>query len=115
MQSTAIFIILTYLIQFCWAGSEPLLHPHNLSKRYLVYPYGGTFKFILSIAIPIEIGSKQSLAYSINYQFQYPLPKNLSDFDMKWVTNLKERRKRRLINIPQQTIFYSSVEDALTR
>ncbi|XP_044739690.1 uncharacterized protein LOC123301027 [Chrysoperla carnea] len=107
-----LILFIVILFSFCNATIE---------KRALVYPVGGTYKVITAIAIPIEIGTKQALSYSINFQFQYVLPQNFSQLSQndEWFTEVSTKRRKRnkrvLETISQQKILYMTIERELNR
>uniref|UniRef100_A0A6P7G1X2 Uncharacterized protein LOC114336716 n=1 Tax=Diabrotica virgifera virgifera TaxID=50390 RepID=A0A6P7G1X2_DIAVI len=75
MRGFCYIMILTFFIQFYDINS--LKHKHR-SKRYLVYPYGGSFKIVIGIGIPVKLGSKQSMAIGWNLQMQYAVAQNIT-------------------------------------
>ncbi|CAG9853914.1 unnamed protein product [Phyllotreta striolata] len=49
-------------------------------KRFIVQPRGGTYKLVLGLAIPVKLGSKQSMGFSWNMQIQYSQATNVSQY-----------------------------------
>ncbi|GJQ83488.1 hypothetical protein Trydic_g19280 [Trypoxylus dichotomus] len=48
------------------------------TKRWLVYPGGGQAKVVMGIAWPIPLGLKQKMSCSVNFQYEGPVPTNIS-------------------------------------
>ncbi|XP_069696627.1 uncharacterized protein [Periplaneta americana] len=46
--------------------------------RTLVYPKGATYKFNIGMGFPVDL-PKKILSFSMNFQFQYTLPRNVSE------------------------------------
>ncbi|XP_030761997.1 uncharacterized protein LOC115886832 [Sitophilus oryzae] len=85
------------------------------SKRYLLFPYQGTFKTVYSFAIPWKLGPKQEMGVGWNFQFQYPLPYNTTS-----ISNFPEisRKTRNIANYNIQdtndrALLYQGIEKLL--
>ncbi|XP_033338282.1 uncharacterized protein LOC117227276 [Megalopta genalis] len=77
----------------------------------LVYPFGGNYKLLIGIAIPVQL-SGRTLVYGQNIQFQYSLPDNATFF-----TNFFEgsSRRRRNVDWNERTAVYDILESELDR
>ncbi|XP_018335153.1 uncharacterized protein LOC108744052 [Agrilus planipennis] len=85
-------------------------------KRYvLVYPYGGTYKMVLGIAVPIQIGTRQSLTYAINFQFQYPVAQNITQLQSGFPPSFSRsfRTKREILWDEDRSLIYEGLEKVL--
>ncbi|XP_046750325.1 uncharacterized protein LOC124413649 [Diprion similis] len=80
----------------------------------LVEPYGGTFKLIIGIGIPIALPGR-SLVYGQNMQFQYPLPTNATFFTNLFSTSSSSGRRRRSSSRYERQIAYSMLEQQFDR
>ncbi|XP_015110334.1 uncharacterized protein LOC107036714 [Diachasma alloeum] len=89
-------------------GSEQVLHPPPL-----VYPFGGTIKLLVGIAVPISLGGR-ILVYGQNLQFQYALPQNATFFT-DYFTSLTKRRRRSTSSEYQRKLFYEFLEEEMSR
>ncbi|XP_043589146.1 uncharacterized protein LOC122570638 [Bombus pyrosoma] len=58
----------------------------------LVYPFGGIFKLVVGMAVPVQL-SGQILVYGQNFQFQYMLPDNATFFTNFFQTSSQRRRR----------------------
>ncbi|XP_078052394.1 uncharacterized protein LOC144478414 [Augochlora pura] len=77
----------------------------------LVYPFGGNFKLLIGVAIPVQL-SGRTLVYGQNIQFQYSLPDNATFF-----TNFFEgaSRRRRNVDWNERTAVYDILKSELDR
>ncbi|XP_046488443.1 uncharacterized protein [Neodiprion pinetum] len=80
----------------------------------LVEPYGGTFKLIIGVGIPIAIPGR-TLVYGQNMQFQYPLPTNATFFTNLFSPSSTTRRRRRSSSHYEREIAYSMLEQQFDR
>ncbi|XP_076258367.1 uncharacterized protein LOC143195258 [Rhynchophorus ferrugineus] len=84
-------------------------------KRYLLYPFSGTFKTVYSFAIPWKLGPKQDMGVGWNFQFQYPLPYNTTAIT-NFPTLSRENRNRRDTAenpVSDRAMFYEGIERLL--
>ncbi|XP_076283262.1 uncharacterized protein LOC143210357 [Lasioglossum baleicum] len=86
-------------------------------KRQLLYPpplvnpFGGTFKLLIGVAVPVQIPGR-TLVYGQNIQFQYSLPDNATFF-----TNFFEglSRRRRNAGWNERAAVYDILKSELDR
>ncbi|XP_076238431.1 uncharacterized protein LOC143181742 isoform X2 [Calliopsis andreniformis] len=78
----------------------------------LVNPFGGTFKLIVGLAVPVQL-SGRILVYGQNMQFQYTLPDNATFFANFF--DGSSRRQRRNISWNERTPIYDMVQQELDR
>ncbi|KZC06089.1 PREDICTED: uncharacterized protein LOC107194406 [Dufourea novaeangliae] len=95
-------------------GSSSEKHREKRQLLYpppLVYPFGGNFKLIVGLAVPVQL-SGRILVYGQNIQFQYALPDNATFF-----TNIFEGSSRRRRNAywNERTPVYDILERELDR
>ncbi|XP_050293340.1 uncharacterized protein LOC126733917 [Anthonomus grandis grandis] len=119
MEKSSIIFTLTIILQLlCYLvlGNEE----HHRQKRYLLFPFQGTFKTVYSFAIPWKLGPKQEMGVGWNFQFQYPLPYNTTSISSyPSIISRKNRDKRDSElpddNVSDRAIFYQGVENLLDR
>ncbi|XP_077290261.1 HDC15381 [Arctopsyche grandis] len=122
--SVIVGVLSTYwlLCRYCsdandFSGIDDL---HHREKRNLplVFPLGGTFKLLLGWAIPIKNPANVSLVFGFNFQFQYPVPPNITFFDKYFPYVNVARRKRDvetdLVQYEQERrVLYHSLENSM--
>ncbi|KAG5878630.1 hypothetical protein JTB14_030693 [Gonioctena quinquepunctata] len=81
------------------------------SKRYVFFPYGGSFKIVIGIGTPVKLGMKQSMAIGWNLQMQYALPTNVTQVE-NYPPTYTGRRKREVEEC-DRSLIYRGVEDVL--
>ncbi|ENN72348.1 hypothetical protein HUJ04_006821 [Dendroctonus ponderosae] len=109
LQNSVLGFILLMLLSGLYG--EKILHR---DKRYLVFPFQGTFKTVYSFAVPWKLGPKQEMGVGWNFQFQYALP-NSTDVLTNYPPSIS--RETRDINdevvLSDRKIFYDGVESML--
>ncbi|CAH2004315.1 unnamed protein product [Acanthoscelides obtectus] len=85
---------------------------HSRTKRYLVFPRGGSFKIVIGIGIPVKLGTMQSMAIGWNFQAQYMLPQNITQ--LQSYPPVVGRRKRDGEKNDRE-LFYTALEKILDR
>ncbi|XP_012257670.2 uncharacterized protein LOC105686951 [Athalia rosae] len=80
----------------------------QLPSPILVQPFGGVFKFIIGMGIPITVGERLVI-YGQNVQFQYPLPTNASYFTNYFSSTSPKRRRRSTSNY-ERSLAYAMLE-----
>ncbi|KAL1506606.1 hypothetical protein ABEB36_005935 [Hypothenemus hampei] len=107
-------LFLVFLVQFHLLTSVQI---HHRQKRYLLFPFQGTFKTVLSFAIPWKLGPKQEMGVGWNFQFQYPLPYNTTAFSNYPPTLSRSARDKRDSSeiMSDRAMFYRGVESFLER
>ncbi|CAH1980002.1 unnamed protein product [Acanthoscelides obtectus] len=83
---------------------------HSRTKRYLVFPRGGSFKIVIGIGIPVKLGTMQSMAIGWNFQAQYMLPQNITQ--LQSYPPVVGRRKRDGEKNDRE-LFYTALEKIL--
>ncbi|XP_066252247.1 uncharacterized protein [Euwallacea similis] len=95
------------------------LQAHHREKRYLLFPFQGTFKTVYSFALPWKLGPKQEMGVGWNFQFQYPLPYNttaISNYPPSLSRNSRDKRELdEGMMLSDRAVFYSAVEDFLDK
>ncbi|KAF5299303.1 hypothetical protein FQA39_LY02476 [Lamprigera yunnana] len=66
-------------------------------RSFFLLPNGGLFKLVLGVAIPVQLGLKQSMAYGLNFQFQYIGAQNYSQLQVypPIISRNRERRQEK--------------------
>lgn len=109
------------------------------SKRFVVFPFGGTFKvtvnyervsaqwiyvvldpmpqLVIGIGIPVKLGSRQSMAIGWNFQYQYATAQNVTQLETyPPIISSRSRDKREERGpISDRELAYSGVESLLNR
>ncbi|XP_076621633.1 uncharacterized protein LOC143342036 [Colletes latitarsis] len=91
---------------------EQLREKREFYPPPLVFPYGGNFKLILGLAVPIQLSGK-ILVYGQNIQFQYALPDNATFFAKFFEDSSRRRRRRSAWN--ERKPIYDIIERELDR
>ncbi|CAK9833940.1 hypothetical protein ANTRET_LOCUS10548 [Anthophora retusa] len=78
----------------------------------LVYPFGGTLKLVVGLAMPVQL-SGRILVYGQNMQFQYMLPDNATFFTNFFRDSSRGRRRRASWN--ERAPVYDILQQELDR
>ncbi|KAJ2949439.1 hypothetical protein O0L34_g15357 [Tuta absoluta] len=116
----SIWIIVLYLVMARSKERDGINHKWREKRQInsipLVYPYGATYKLLVGFSLPVPM-KEISLAFGVNFQFQYVQFQNISELSRYYFYNtvsrqqreatLKEKRNERLT-------FYKAFEDLVT-
>ncbi|CAH0553692.1 unnamed protein product [Brassicogethes aeneus] len=93
---------------------EKVLHR---DKRFLlVYPFGGTFKIVISVGLPVMLGIKQSMAIGWNLQWQYPCATNITQLEQSYPPVVGRHSREKRDNRPSDRLLaYRGFENILDR
>ncbi|XP_014207335.1 uncharacterized protein LOC106638593 [Copidosoma floridanum] len=89
----------------------------DLPSPPLVYPFGGTFKLVLGVSMPISMPGR-IFVYSQGFQFQFPLPQNATFFSDYFAQKKPQRRRRRSDEtslLAERSVFYRLLEEEVRR
>ncbi|KAF5307124.1 hypothetical protein FQR65_LT07108 [Abscondita terminalis] len=75
---------------------------------------GGLFKLVIGVAIPVKLGLKQSMAYGLNFQFQYVGAQNHSQLEVYPPIIARTREKRQIIT-NDRALTYEALESLMNR
>ncbi|KAK4881413.1 hypothetical protein RN001_004732 [Aquatica leii] len=75
---------------------------------------GGLFKLVIGVAIPVQLGLKQSMAYGLNFQFQYVGAQNHSQLEV-YPPIIKRNRDKRQIQTNDRALTYAALESLMDR
>ncbi|CAK1542051.1 unnamed protein product [Leptosia nina] len=78
----------------------------------LVYPYGATYKLILGMSAPVKSKDYVSLAFVMNFQYQYIQFQNISQLSRYYIIKEVSREEREadiLARKDERLIFYRAV------
>ncbi|XP_076173022.1 uncharacterized protein LOC143149493 [Ptiloglossa arizonensis] len=93
--------------------SEQHRDERDLYPPPLVYPFGGNFKLIIGLAVPVQLSGK-ILVFGQNFQFQYALPDNATFFT-KFFQDSTSGRRRRSTSWDERMPIYDILERELDR
>ncbi|CAG4935738.1 unnamed protein product [Colias eurytheme] len=82
----------------------------------LVYPYGATYKFIIGFSYPVPNKDKISLAFAVNFQYQYLQFQNISEVSRYYFIKEVSREEREAdleARKDERLVFYRAVADML--
>ncbi|XP_035447422.2 uncharacterized protein LOC118274139 [Spodoptera frugiperda] len=82
----------------------------------LVYPQGGTYKFIIGLSAPIKSEDYVSLAFAANFQYQYVQFQNISELSRYYFIKTVSREQREAeiaARKDERLTFYTAVADML--
>ncbi|XP_038222136.1 uncharacterized protein LOC119839769 [Zerene cesonia] len=82
----------------------------------LVYPYGGTYKFIIGFSSPVPNRDHISLAFAANFQYQYLQFQNISELSRYYFIKEVSREQRDAeleARKDERLVFYRAVADML--
>nr|XP_012232279.1 PREDICTED: uncharacterized protein LOC105677940 [Linepithema humile] len=108
--------LLIFLTLYYWKGESfaSRLKRQKLYPPPIVYPFGGTFKLIVGLAVPVELSGK-TLVYGQNFQFQYVLPQNATFFTEFFENALSSRRRRESVSWDERMTVYRLLEEEFER
>lgn len=130
------FVFIPYLLTSI-ISEVPLAQGLHREKRFILFPYGGTFKvnincllrfnflnlfdfsgfqLVIGIGIPVKLGSKQSMAVGWNFQFQYSEAQNTTYVET-YPPIVSRSRDKRDENYPvsDRAMAYLGVESIMDR
>ncbi|XP_013169756.1 PREDICTED: uncharacterized protein LOC106119377 [Papilio xuthus] len=82
----------------------------------LVFPYGGTYKLLIGMAVPIHNEDHVNLAFGINFQYQYIQFQNVSELSRYYFIKTVSREQRDLElkeRSDERLVFYKAAADML--
>lgn len=134
--SPALLILCLILME---SGNSAAEERSGRNKRFVVFPFGGTFKvtvnykragtqwiyvvldptpqLVIGIGIPVKLGSRQSMAIGWNFQYQYATAQNVTQLETyPPIISSRSRDKREERGpISDRELAYSGVESLLNR
>ncbi|KAJ8926595.1 hypothetical protein NQ314_021021 [Rhamnusium bicolor] len=70
---------------------------------------------VVGIAVPVKLGSRQSMVVAWNFQFQYPAPTNITQLQNYPPVVSSRSREEREIQKSDRSLFYEGIEGVLNR
>ncbi|KAI5643900.1 DM4/DM12 family domain-containing protein [Phthorimaea operculella] len=117
----SIWVILLFLVMARSKEQDGMNHKWREKRQInsipLVYPYGATYKLLVGFSLPVPMKEKISLAFAVNFQFQYVQFQNISELSRYYFYNTVSRQQRDYSirkKRNERLIFYKAFENLLT-
>lgn len=79
-----------------------------------MHNFNHTLQIVISFGIPIKLGSKQSLAWGWNLQFQYATPTNITELE-EYPPIISRSRSKREQFTSDRALAYLGIETIMNK